>query len=348
MSNKLKVGIVGATGYSGIELIRILLKHPYVELSMLTSESYSGLKVKKALPFFDLENELVSFNAKKTAENSDVVFLCLPHTKSMEAAAAILKAGKKLVDLSADFRLKDKKMYEKWYGAKHTKSELLKESVYGMPEINREAVKGSYFVANPGCYPTSIILGAFPAVKAKLVDASVVIVNSISGASGAGRKAKAELMFSETGESLKAYKVGVHQHTPEIEMGIAMGSGNSKVRVSFTPHLAPVNRGILTTISFSLKKKISTAAALEIYKEIYCGEEFVHVLSEGQLPETKYVAGSNYCDIGIKVDSRTNRLVVISAIDNLVKGASGQAVQNMNLMCGFKENTALQNIGMMV
>jgi len=348
MSNKLKVSIVGATGYSGIELIRILLKHPDVELSVLTSESYSGMSVKKALPFFELDKELVPFNAKKTAEKSDLVFLCLPHTKSMEAAAEILKAGKKLVDLSADFRLKDKSIYEKWYGSKHSKPELLKKSVYGLPEINRLAIKGSNFVANPGCYPTSVILGASPAVKAKLVDASVIIVNSISGVSGAGRKAKTELMLSETGENLKAYKPGTHQHIPEMEMGIKMAGGNSKIKVAFTPHLAPLNRGILTTISFSLKKKISTAAALEVYKGAYAGEEFVRVLPEGQLPETKHVAGSNTCTIGIKVDTRLNRLVVISAIDNLVKGASGQAVQNMNLMCGFPENTALTNIGMLV
>jgi len=348
MSDKLKVSIVGATGYSGIELIRILQNHPYVELSMLTSESYAGMKVKKALPFFNIEKELVPFNAKKTAAESDLVFLCLPHTKSMEAAAIILKAGKKLVDLSADFRLKDKKTYEKWYGVKHTKPELLKKSVYGLPEINRSELQESSFVSNPGCYPTSIILGAFPAVKEKLADTSAIIVNSISGVSGAGRKAKTELMLSEAGESLKAYKIGTHQHTAEIEMGIVMGSGNSKVQVSFTPHLAPINRGILTTISFSLKKSISTADALGVYKNIFKGEEFVRVLPEGQFPETKYVAGSNYCDIGVKVDTRTKQLIVISAIDNLVKGASGQAVQNMNLMCGFEENTALQNIGMLV
>lgn len=345
---KLKASIVGATGYSGIELIRLLLGHPYVHLALLTSETYSGMSVKKALPFLDLDKILVPFDAKKTAAESDLVFLCLPHTKSMNAAAEILKAGKKVVDLSADFRLKDKKVYEAWYGAKHLKPELLKKSVYGLPEINRKLIKGSSFVANPGCYPTGIILGAFPAVKAKLVDPSAIIVNAISGVTGAGRKAKTELQFSELSGNLKAYKIATHQHTPEIEMGIKLGSGDQKAKVSFTPHLAPVNRGIVSTINFALKKKVTTAKVIDIYKTAFAGEKFVRVLPEGQLPETKYVAGSNYCDIGVKVDSRTDRLLVVSVIDNLVKGAAGQAVQNMNLMCGFEEDTALKNIGMMV
>ena len=343
---KIKVSIVGATGYSGIELIRLLLPHPEVELAMLTSESYAGLKVQEALPFFNLDKVLVPFSPKKTAEERDLVFLCLPHTKSMAAAAEILKAGKMLIDLSADFRLKDKAIYETWYGAKHTEPRLLKKCVYGLPEINRKAITGSTFTANPGCYPTSIILGAFPAVKAKLVEASAIVVNSISGVSGAGRKAKPELQFSEMNQNLKAYKPATHQHIPEIEMGIALGSGTAGVRVAFTPHLAPVNRGILSTLSFALKKKISTAEVIEIYKAAFSGEQFVRILPEGRLPETKYVAGSNYCDIGIKVDSRTGRLLVVSAIDNLVKGASGQAVQNMNIMLGFKETLAIDHVPM--
>jgi N-acetyl-gamma-glutamyl-phosphate reductase len=348
MSNKLKVSIVGCTGYSGMELLRILSQHSGVEFAVLTSESYSGLEVKKALPFFNSDKVLVTFNAKKTAEASDVVFLCLPHTKSMEAASVIIKAGKKVIDLSADFRLKDNKVYEEWYGVKHTKPLLLKQSVYGLPEINRKAVKGAEFVANPGCYPTGIILGAFPAVKANLVVASDILVNSISGVSGAGRKSSGALMFSELNGSLKAYKLVNHQHTPEIEMGIIMGSGNSKVKVSFNPHLAPVNRGIVSTVSFSLKKKITTANALDLYKKTFQDEPFVRILQEGQLPETRFVTGSNYCDIGIKVDPRMKRLIVVSVIDNLVKGAAGQAVQNMNLMCGFEETTALLNIGLQV
>ena len=344
---KIKASIAGATGYSGIELIRILSAHPNVELALLTSESYAGLTVKKALPFFNSDKILVPFEPGKAAAASDVVFLCLPHTKSMSAVAKILKTGKKVIDLSADFRLKDKKVYEHWYSAKHTQPALLRKCVYGLPEINRNAIKGSSFVANPGCYPTGIILGAFPAVKAKLVDASLITVNSISGVSGAGRKAKVELQFSEIDENLKAYKLASHQHTPEIEMGIIMGSGNPGVKVSFNPHLAPVNRGILSTISFILKKKLNTAEAVSIYKAAFSGEKFVRVLPEGQLPETRYVTGSNYCDIGLKADNSTGRLLVVSAIDNLVKGASGQAVQNMNLMFGFEEQAALENIGLM-
>ncbi|MFH1825511.1 MAG: N-acetyl-gamma-glutamyl-phosphate reductase [Candidatus Firestonebacteria bacterium] len=343
---KYKISIVGATGYTGIELIRILLKHPHIEITGLTSESYSGLKLNKILPFFNIDIQLEKFIPDNIAKKSDLVFLCLPHTKSMTAVFKMLKFGKKVIDLSGDFRLKDKALYKKWYGVQHKYPNLLKKSVYGLPEIYRDKIKKSEFVTNPGCYPTSVILGTIPALKNKLVDINDIVINSISGISGVGRKIATQYHFSETYQNIKAYKIGVHQHTPEIEQELS-NICSQKIKVSFTPHLVSVNRGILTTISIKLLKKVSTQDCLKIYKGFYLNEKFIRVLPLNSYPETKYVFGTNLCDLGLKVDERLNRLIVISAIDNLVKGASGQAIQNMNLMLNLPEETALKEIGLM-
>ncbi len=341
------VSIAGATGYTGMELIRILKKHPYAEIGVLTSENYAGLPVKQVMPFFNIEKKLEKLDLKKLGEVSDVIFLCLPHTKSIEAVGKLLKYGKKLIDLSADFRLKDKKAYEEYYKVKHSAPALLKESVYGLPELHSEAIANSNFVANPGCYSTSIILACAPVVSAGIVKVEGIVVNSVSGVSGAGRKMKTEYHFSEQHANIKAYKLAEHQHTPEIEQELSLLKKGGRVTVSFTPHLGPYNRGILTTVAFDLKHKLTTEKAVELYREYYKGKPFVKVLPAGILPEVKNVAGGNYCEIGMKVNERLKKLIVVSAEDNLMKGASGQAVQNMNLMLGLPETTALLDLGMM-
>ncbi len=344
---KYKIAVIGATGFTGMELIRILKAHPYAELNMLTSESYAGLSVKQALPYFNTDKLLEKADLKKAGETCDVIFLCLPHTKSAAAAAKLLKFGKKLIDLSADFRLKAPKLYAKYYGVKHPFPGLLKESVYGLPELNAHKIRGAAFTANPGCYPTGAILACAPAVCAGLVKTAGIVINSVSGVSGAGRKMKTEYHFSEQHANIKAYKLVDHQHTPEIEQELSKLRKNAKATVSFTPHLGPYNRGIITTVAFDLLKNISTEKALAVYKVFYAAKQFVKVLPEGVLPEVKNVAGSNFCEIGLKVNTRLKKLIVVSAIDNLVKGASGQAVQNMNLMLGLPESAGLLDLGMM-
>lgn len=346
---KYRISIAGATGYTGIELIRILLKHPYVEISGLTSESYTGLRLNKVLPYFEFNITLEKFNPLKIADKSDLVFLCFPHTKSIDAVDSILKLGKLIIDLSADFRIKDKGVYSKWYGVRHTKPALLKKSIYGLPELYKSSIKNARLLANPGCYPTSVILACAPVIKNKLVNVEDIVINSISGISGAGRKIKTEYLFSEIHENVKTYKIGgVHQHIPEIEQELNNIYGaKNKIKISFTPHLAPFNRGILTTINFKLSKKITVEDTLSIYEEFYKNEKFVRILPKNTFPETKYVYGTNLCDIGLMVDKRLNKLIVISAIDNLVKGAAGQAVQNMNIMLKIPEETALNQTGIM-
>jgi len=343
---KYKVSIVGATGYTGIELIRLLKAHPYASLHLLTSESYSGRKVSEVLPFFNIDKVLEKFNVKKTGEESDVIFLCLPHTTSTVAVEKLLKYGKKLIDLSADFRLKDPKQYEKYYGVKHKAPKLLKGSTYGLPELYREQIKGKGFISNPGCYPTSVILAAAPVLAAGFVKTDGLVINSISGISGVGRKMKTEYHYSESHADVRAYRLVNHQHTPEMEQELTRIAGK-KVTVSFSPHLGPYNRGILTTIVFDLKKKLTTEAAVELYRKSYSGQSFMKICPAGVLPAVKNVFGSNMCEVGMKVDARLNKLIVVSAIDNLMKGASGQAVQNMNLMLSLPEDTGLAGTGMM-
>jgi N-acetyl-gamma-glutamyl-phosphate reductase len=270
----------------------------------------------------------------------DVVFLALPHGVSMNIAPEFVKAGKKVIDLSADYRLRDLKIYETWYG-KHSSAKFIKEAVYGIPELYRAKIKKSNFIANPGCYPTSIILGLAPVLKKKLLDVSTIIADSASGVSGAGREPLTGSLFCEVDGGFKAYKVGKHRHLPEIEQELNALAGE-KFAISFTPHLLPVKRGILNTIYTTLKKDISLKTLHSLYSLFYEGEKFVRICPEGVYPNISSVCGSNYCDIGLAVDPRTNRIIIMAAIDNLIKGAAGQAVQNMNIMCGFEEDAGLK------
>jgi N-acetyl-gamma-glutamyl-phosphate reductase len=344
----LKVGIVGASGYSGAELVRLLTSHSEVELKAITSTTYQGKSISDIYPnllgFCDLE--FTSFNPEKMKKEVDVVFLALPHGVSMETVPFVLNDSLKVIDLSGDFRLKDPSLYEKWYGISYKESSLegLKKAVYGLSEIEREEIKKSNFVSNPGCYPTSILLGIFPLLKEKAIKQEGIIVDSKSGLTGAGRTLKEEILFSECAENMKAYGIGEHKHIPEIEEEMSK-IYSDEIKIFFTPHLVPVKRGILSTIYCDLKDKFNVEDILDLYKRLYQNEEFIKILPLGKFPETKNVVGSNYCHIGIKVDERTSKVIVISAIDNLIKGAAGQAIQNMNIMCGLKENTGLKTPG---
>lgn len=340
----LKVAIVGASGYTGVELIRLLSNHPGVEITAVTSEQSAGKKISIIFPSLTniFDNILEPLDADVIAKKADLIFTALPHQKAMDVVPEFLKKGKKVIDLSADFRIKDHATYGAWY-EEHKAPELLKEAVYGLPELYREEIKKARLIANPGCYPTSAILALAPLLKNKYIDPSTIIIDSKSGVSGAGRSASLDTHFTETNEGFKAYKVAEHRHTPEIEQELSL-LAHSPVIVSFTPHLLPVNRGILSTVYASLKKDADEDSIFGIYNEFYGNEYFVRVYQKGSFPNINNVRGSNFCDIGIRLDKRTGRVVIISAIDNLVKGASGQAVQNMNIMYGFPEDTALKGI----
>ena len=338
---KTKAAIFGASGYTGQELIRILSAHPQVELTAVTSRRYAGVKVSDVFPSLSGLTFLTYTNAapREIAELCDVVFLALPHGVSMEIAPVFIEAGKKVIDLSADYRLRDRATYEQWY-ARHSSAGLFGQAVYGLPELYREAVKTSPLIANPGCYPTSIILGLAPALQNKLLDVSTIIADSASGVSGAGRDPVVGSLFCEVDGGFKAYKVGKHRHTPEIEQELHQLAGE-KFFISFTPHLLPVKRGILSTMYATLKKKTTEAKLRDLYASFYAGEKFVRICPAGVYPNISSVCGSNFCDIGLTVDLRTGRVIIISAIDNLIKGAAGQAVQNMNLVCGLPEDSGL-------
>jgi len=338
----LKVGIMGASGFAGEELVKILLKHPEVKITALAAK-IDRTHVSKLYPWANAMLDLDSYDmsAEEVSKITDAVFLALPHKISMDFAPVLLKQGKKVIDLSADFRIKDKSVYEKWYEIKHECPEYLKKAAYGLPELYRKDIKDADLIANPGCYPTSIILGCAPLLKKKMVETDYIICDSKSGVSGAGRTPTQALMFTEIAvNSFRPYKVNFHRHMPEIDQELSSLSG-AKIEVNFTPHLIPMERGILSTIYLKIAKKINTKEALGMYKDFYKGEYFVRVLEEGILPDTKNVVRSNFCDIGIKVFPEKSLVVVMTAIDNLVKGASGQAVQNLNIMYGFKEDTGL-------
>jgi len=334
----IRVSIVGASGYTGRELIKILLKHPQVKIAYLTSETYKGKRIsevhKSLVGFIDKRFE--KLDMAKVAQGSDFIFLALPHGKSQKPVAEFLKRGKKVIDLSADYRLKDKSLYEKWYGIKHSYPRLLKKAVYGLPEIYREEIEKSSLVANPGCYPTGVILGVAPLLAHRLGDGNSIIADAKSGVSGAGRTLDIAYHFSECHENLTAYSVGKHRHIPEIEQELSKIS-KEKITISFTPHLVPIDRGILSTIYLNLKGKVSFDKIWSLCKEYYRKAPFVRILPKFTFPEVRDVVETNFCEIGLMVDGRTNRIIVITVIDNLVKGASGQAIQNMNLMSGFKE-----------
>lgn len=336
------VGVIGATGYTGVDLVRLLLGHPQVNLKVLTSEKSAGQKFSEAFPAFQglCDLNLEPFYPKEVAKKIQVAFLCLPHKASQEAVSQLREFGVKVIDLSADFRLKSAKEYEQWYET-HQYPNLLKDAVYGLPELFRDKIKNAKLIANPGCYPTSAALALAPLIKEKMIALDSIIIDSKSGASGAGRSANVELLFSEVNEGFKAYKVGVHRHTPEIEQTLSDLAGE-KVYVSFTAHLVPMDRGILTTAYAKPFRKVKTVDLLKLFKNFYKNEKFVRIKSEGSFPNTKDVRTTNFCDIGVFYDERVDRIVIVSVIDNLTKGAAGQALQNFNLISGLDESLGLK------
>jgi N-acetyl-gamma-glutamyl-phosphate reductase len=344
---KLNIAIVGSSGYTGGELVRILLNHSRVSLTAITSEKSAGKSIATIFPHLAGLTALVCehLDPDTIAKKADVVFLALPHVTAQEAAFQFHKLGKKVIDLSADYRLSDPAVYEKWYEHKHQHPDLLKSAVYGLPELHRERIRSASLIANPGCYPTSAILGIAPLMKNSAADLSSIVVDSKSGVSGAGRSPSLAHHYPEVNEGFMAYKVGTHRHTPEIEQELSGLSGKT-ITLSFTPHLVPMNRGILTTSYVKMAMPMDTEHLLLLYQEFYKNEPFVRLLPFGQFPNVRNVRGSNFCDIGVHVDSRTGRAIVVTAIDNLVKGASGQAIQNMNLMMGFDEAEGLRFAGL--
>ncbi len=339
---KLKVGIVGATGYTGEELVRLLARHSEVEVTYASGKADRAMTIQEVFPHLSgvLDIPCSAYSADEAALKADILFLSLPHTVSMREAPAFLAAGKKVIDMSADYRLSDTATYEKFYKVPHSDAANLAKAVYGIPELNREKIRSAALVANPGCYPTGAILGIAPGLAQKAFDADSIRIDAKSGVTGAGRKADASLNFAEVNENLKAYKPFEHQHVPEIEQELTKVAG-SETRVVFVPHLIPMNRGILTTIYVDLAKKLNTEALVALYRDFYKDEPFVNVYPAGRLPEVKHVARTNLCAIGLKVDEERGVAVVVTAIDNLGKGAAGQAVQNMNIMYGFPENSGL-------
>ena len=338
---KTKIGIIGATGYTGVELLRLLLHHPEVEVTALTSQKYAGVQIGQVFPSLTkhLQVKCEELSVEEISKKTDFVFTALPHKTAMETVPLFYRMGKRVVDLSADFRLKDPEVYERWY-QKHTAPDLLSESVYGLPELHRDKIRSAKIVGNPGCYPTGALIGLIPLIKKGFVTSEGIVVDSKSGVSGAGRDVVLESLFCEVNEGVKAYKIFAHRHTPEIEQELSLLS-QKKIAVAFVPHLIPMDRGILTTLYVQLTKKMKTEELLNAFQECYEGEPFVRIYPKGKLPNTKDVRGSNFCDIGAVVSEADGRAVVVTAIDNLVKGASGEAIQNMNIMLGYPETMGL-------
>ena len=348
----IKAGIIGATGYAGGELVRLLLGHREVEIKWYGSRSYIDKKYAEVYQnMFELvEDKCLDDNIEKLADEVDVIFTATPQGYLASILTEDILNKVKIVDLSADYRIKDVAIYEKWYKIEHKSPEFIKEAVYGLCEINRDKVKNARLIANPGCYTTCSILTAYPLVKEGLIDPNTLIIDAKSGTSGAGRGAKVPNLYCDVNENMKAYGVTTHRHTPEIEEQLGYAAGQ-EITITFTPHLAPMNRGILATEYASLVKKPDGTYPTEkeirsAYEKYYAKEKFVRVLEEGICPETKWVEGSNYVDVNFKVDERTGRVVMMGALDNLVKGAAGQAVQNMNLLFGFKESEGLELVPM--
>lgn len=343
----IKAGIIGSTGYAGAELARLLLGHPEAEIVWYGSRSYVGQDYSSIYRnmFRIVDEKCLDDNMEELAKQADVIFTATPQGLCASLVNDGILSKTKIVDLSADFRIKDVKVYEKWYGLEHKSPQYIPEAVYGLCEINREDVKKARLVANPGCYTTCSILTLYPLVKEGLVDVSSIIIDAKSGTSGAGRGAKVQNLFCEVNESIKAYGIANHRHTPEIEEQLGYACGE-EVLLNFTPHLVPMNRGILATTYANLKKKVSYEEVKAVYDKYYEQEYFIRVLPEGVFPETRWVEGSNFVDINFKIDERTGRIIAIGALDNLVKGAAGQAVQNMNLLFGLPENAGLTQVPM--
>jgi N-acetyl-gamma-glutamyl-phosphate reductase len=335
----MRIAIAGATGYTGLELMRILSAHPHITISALTSESYAGREYSSVYPGY-LKRSLPRLEPlvpEKIADKADIIFTALPHKEAMRVVPSMLKRGKRVIDLSADFRFKSQKTSECWY-QQHSAPGLLAKAAYGLPELYRAEIKKAKLIANPGCYPTSIILPLVPLLRKGLINTASIIADSKSGVSGAGRGAKTASLFCEVSEDFRAYGVFEHRHQPEIEEQLSAVSG-SKIKIAFTPHLLPMSRGMLSTVYVRLKKATSPQDIQTLLETFYKKEPFVRILPQGSLPNTAAVRGTNFCDIGFKIQGK--QLVLISCIDNLVKGASGQAVQNMNIMLGYPQTTAL-------
>ena len=343
----MKAGIIGATGYAGGELVRLLMGHPEAEIVWYGSRSYIDKKYYQVFQnmFQIVEDTCLDDNMEELAKQVDVIFTATPQGFCASLVNEEILSKTKIIDLSADFRIKDVKTYEAWYKLEHKSPQFIGEAVYGLCEINREAVKKARLVANPGCYPTCSTLSLYPLVKEGLIDANTVIIDAKSGTSGAGRGAKIDNLYCEVNENMKAYGVATHRHTPEIEEQLGYAAGE-KVTINFTPHLAPMNRGILVTAYASLKKEVTYEEVKAAYDKYYDKEKFVRVLDKDVCPQTKWVEGSNFVDVNFKIDPRTKRIIVMGAMDNLVKGAAGQAVQNMNLMFGFEETLGLCQVPM--
>jgi N-acetyl-gamma-glutamyl-phosphate reductase len=335
------IAVIGASGYTGVELLRLLAGHPQVELSCVTSRQYAGQAVGAVFPSLQgvVERSFEDVEPGALAGRADLVLTAVPHQAAMGLVPTLLESGCRVVDLSADFRIRDRVVYEEWY-QQHTAPQLLTEAVYGLPELFREGIAQARLVANPGCYPTSVALALAPLLEKRLIDTSSLIVDSKSGTSGAGRGAKTGSLFCEVDEGFKAYGLPRHRHTPEIEQSLSR-LASEPVVISFTPHLLPVNRGILSTCYAGLRGAATQDELHRLYCERYVDEPFVRVLPQGQLPNINQVRGSNFCDLGLCLDERTGRVVVLAAIDNLVKGAAGQALQNMNLLLGLDEGAGL-------
>lgn len=343
----IRVGIIGATGYAGGELVRILSGHKDAEIKWYGSRSYIDQKYTDVYRnmFQIVDAVCMDDNMEELASQVDVIFTATPQGLCASLVNEDILSKTKIIDLSADFRLKDVKVYEEWYKIEHKAPQFIEEAVYGLCEVNRESVKGARLVANPGCYTTCSILTAYPLAKEGIIDMDTLIIDAKSGTSGAGRGAKVQNLFCEVNENMKAYGVASHRHTPEIEEQLGYAAGKPVV-LSFTPHLVPMNRGILATEYAKLTRDVSWEDVKAVYDKYYGNEKFIRVLDRDVCPETKWVEGSNYVDIGFKIDPRTNRIIMMGAIDNLVKGAAGQAVQNMNLMFGLKESEGLELVPM--
>ncbi|MBP1157779.1 MULTISPECIES: N-acetyl-gamma-glutamyl-phosphate reductase [unclassified Paenibacillus] len=342
MSTKLRAAIIGSTGYGGVELIRLLLAHPHVAITSVISSSSAGAPIADGYPHLNqiLTDKLDAVDVDLIREKADVVFLATPHGVSTELSPKLVDAGMKVIDISGDFRLKSGRDYETWYKHKPADPAYIEKAVYGLAEVFADEVRDAEFISNPGCYPTATLLGLAPIAASGLMDPKSVIADAKSGVSGAGRGLSLTVHYAEINENFLAYKVNKHQHTPEIEQTLSRLAGEEVV-MTFTTHLVPMTRGILSTIYVNLKERRSEDEIFDLYRKYYEGRRFVRIRDKGKYPATKEVWGSNYCDIGLSLDPRTGRLTIISVIDNVVKGAAGQAIQNLNIMMGWDETTGL-------
>lgn len=337
----IKAGVVGATGYAGAELVRLLTGHPQAELAAISSVSFTGQALSDIYPAYYHICDLVCGTQEEVVEKSDVVFAALPHGLSQELAKTCYDAGKVFIDLGADFRLENEDDYKEWYGGTYLYKELHEQAVYALPELFREQIRGKKIIANPGCYTTAVPLALAPALRKGYIAAEGIIADCKSGVTGAGRKLTQNTHYPELNEGFSAYKVAAHRHTPEMEQSLSHVAGGTPVKLTFVPHLLPVNRGILATCYAKLQKEDSLQEIRQVYEEQYGDEPFIRLLPEGRVADIKNVRYSNYCDISLHMDPRTNTFIAISAIDNMVKGAAGQAIQNMNLAFGLDETCGL-------